>query len=120
MKTAAVFALRVLVLTLALIIVFIIATNVVGMAPAPSPSAQPPSTPTDQAQQAASLLRPLLVYAFLVSLVAAWIIQRSRWRGLKLIATHLGDSVLRHTLRRNRGMGASCGRESRSYKILIS
>jgi len=86
MKGAAVFALRVLVLTLALIIVFIIATNAVGMAPAPSPSAQPASTPADQAQQAASLLRPLLIYTFLVSLVTAWIIQNSRWRGLKLIA----------------------------------
>ena len=86
MKGAAVFALRVLVLTLALIIVFIIATNAVGMAPAPAPSAQPASTPADQAQQAASLLRPLLIYTFLVSLVTAWIIQNSRWRGLKLIA----------------------------------
>ena len=86
MKASAVFALRVLVLTLVLIIVFIIATNVVGMAPAPSPSARAAPTPTDQAQQAASLLRPLLVYTFLVSLVTAWIIQKSRWRGLKLIA----------------------------------
>ncbi len=86
MKAAAVFALRVLVLTLVLIIVFIIATNVVGMAPAPSASAQPASTSTDQAQLAASLLGPLLVYTFLVSLVTAWIIQNSRWRGLKLIA----------------------------------
>jgi hypothetical protein len=32
------------------------------------------------------LLRPLLAYTLLVSLVTAWIIQRSRWRGLKLIA----------------------------------
>jgi hypothetical protein len=86
MKTAAVFALRVLVLTLVLIIVFIIATNVVGMAPPSSPSAQAPSSPTDQAQQAASLLGPLFVYTFLLSLVTAWIIQNSRWRGLKLIA----------------------------------
>ena len=86
MKAAAVFALRVLVLTLVLIIVFIIATNVVGMEPAPSASAQPESTPAAQAQRAASLLRPLLVYTFLVALVSAWIIQRSRWRGLKLIA----------------------------------
>jgi hypothetical protein len=86
MKAAAVFALRVIVLTLVLIIVFIVATNVVGMAPATSPSAPAASTPTDQAQQAASLLGPLLVYTFLVSLVTAWIIQNSRWRGLKLIA----------------------------------
>lgn len=86
MKAAAVFALRVLVLTLVLIIVFMIATNVAGMAQVPLPSAQAPSTPTGQAQQAASLLRPLLAYTFLISLVTAWIIQRSRWRGLKLIA----------------------------------
>jgi len=76
MKAAVVFALRVLVLTLVLIIVLMIATNVAGMAQAPLPSAQ----------AAASLLRPLLAYAFLVSLVTAWIIQSSRWRGLKLIA----------------------------------
>jgi hypothetical protein len=86
MKAAAVFALRVLVLTLVLIIVFIVATNVVGMAPAPAPSAPAASTPADQAQRAASLLRPLLAYTLLISLVTAWIIQRSRWRGLKLIA----------------------------------
>jgi hypothetical protein len=86
MKAAAVFALRVLALTLVLIIVFIIAINVAGMAKAQVPSAQAAPTPTAQAQQAASLLRPLLAYTFLVSLVTAWIIQRSRWRGLKLIA----------------------------------
>jgi hypothetical protein len=86
MKVAAVFVLQVLVLAVFLIIVFMVATNVAGMAQAPSPSAQPASTPTAQAQQAASLLRPLLAYAFLISLVTAWIIQRSRWRGLKLIA----------------------------------
>ena len=86
MKAAAVFALRVLVLTLVLIIVFMIAINVASMAKAPLPSAQAESTPTGQAQQAASLLRPLLAYTFLVSLVTAWIIQSSRWRGLKLIA----------------------------------
>ena len=85
MKAAAVFALRVLVLTLVLIIVFMIAINVVGMAQAPLRSAGATSTPTAQAQQAASLLRPLLAYTFLVSLVTAWIIQSSRWRGLKLI-----------------------------------
>jgi hypothetical protein len=86
MKAAAVFVLRVLVLTVFLIIVFMVATNVAGIAQAPLPSAQTASTPTAQARQAASLLRPLLVYAFLISLVTAWIIQRSRWRGLKLIA----------------------------------
>ena len=86
MKAAAVFALRVLALTLLLIIVFMIASNLAGMAQVPLPSAQAASTPTAQAQQAASLLRPLLTYAFLVSLVTAWIIHSSRWRGLKLIA----------------------------------
>ena len=85
MKAAAVFALRVLALTLVLIIVFMIAINVTGMAQAPLPSAQAASTPAAQAQQAASLLRPLLAYTLLVSLVTAWIIQSSRWRGLKLI-----------------------------------
>ena len=86
MKAAAVFALRVLALTLVLIIVFTIAINVSGMAQAPSPSAQAASTPAAQAQPAASLLGPLLAYTFLVSLVTAWIIQKSRWHGLKLIA----------------------------------
>jgi hypothetical protein len=86
MKAAAVFALRVLVLTLVLIVVFMIATNVAGMAQAPLPSAQAAYSPTAQAQQAASLLGPLLAYTFLISLVTAWIIERSRWRGLKLIA----------------------------------
>src|SRR5260370_13001818 len=85
MKAATVFALRVLVLTLVLIIVFMIAINLAGMAQAPLPSPQAASTPAAQAQQAASLLRPLLAYSFLVSLVTAWIIQNSRWRGLKLI-----------------------------------
>src|SRR5258707_13884120 len=85
MKAATVFAFRVLVLTLVLIIVLMIAINVAGMAQAPLPSAQAASPPAAQAQQAASLLRPLLAYTFLVSLVTAWIIQRSCWRGLKLI-----------------------------------
>jgi hypothetical protein len=86
MKAAAVFALRVLVLTLVLTIVFIIASRVSGVAQAPLPSAQAASAASAQAQQAASLLGPLLPYMFLVSLVTAWIIQSSRWRGLKLIA----------------------------------
>jgi hypothetical protein len=86
MKDAAVFAFRVLVLTLALIVVFMIATQVAGMGQAPIPSAQAASSPETQAQQAASLLGPLLAYTFLVSLVTAWIIQRSLWRGLRLIA----------------------------------
>jgi hypothetical protein len=86
MKAAAVFALRVLALTLVLIIVLTIASNVAGMAHVPLPSAQAASTPTAQAQQAAALLKSLLVYTLLVSLVVAWIIQRSCWRGLKLIA----------------------------------
>jgi len=75
MKAATVFALRVLVLTLVLIIVFMIAMNVAGMAQAPIRSPQAASSPSAQAQQAASLLRPLLAYTFLVSLVTAWIIQ---------------------------------------------
>ncbi len=86
MKTATVFALRALVLTLVLIIVFMIAVSVSGVAQAPLPSAEAAPTPAAQAQQAASLLGPLLAYTFLVSLVTAWIIQSSRWRGLKLIA----------------------------------
>jgi hypothetical protein len=86
MKAVAVFALRVLALTLVLIIVFMIAISLAGMAQVPLPSAQAASSPAAQAQQAASLLRPLLAYTFLVSLVTAWIIQSSRWRGLKLVA----------------------------------
>jgi hypothetical protein len=85
MKAAAVFALRVLVLTLVLMVVFVIAINMAGMAQTQSPSAQA-SAPTTQAEQAATLLKPLLLYTFLVSLVTAWIIHNSRWRGLKLIA----------------------------------
>ena len=54
MKAAAVFALRVLALTLVLIIVFTIASNVAGLAQVPLPSAQAASTPTAQAQPAAS------------------------------------------------------------------
>src|SRR5258708_17478686 len=86
MKTAAVFALRVLVLTLVLIIVFTIAVSVSVVAQAGFPSTQAASTPVAQAQPAAPLLGSLLAYTFLVSLVTAWIIQSSRWRGLKLIA----------------------------------
>src|SRR3984893_10512256 len=86
MKAPAVFALRVLVLTVVLIIVFMIAIDVAGMAQTPLPSAQAVSTPAAPAQPAASLIRPLLAYTFLVSLVTAWIIQASRASGLKLIA----------------------------------
>ena len=86
MKAAAVFAIRVLALTLVLTVAFIFATNAAGMAHTPLPSAQAASTPTAQAQQAASVLIPLLAYTFLISLVIARIIQSSRWRGLKLIA----------------------------------
>jgi hypothetical protein len=86
MKAAAVFTFRVLVLTLVLIVVFMIASNVAGVAQVPLPLAQAESTPTAQAQQAAALLGPLLTYTFLVSLVTAWIIQRSSRRELKLIA----------------------------------
>lgn len=108
MKAATVFALRVLVLTLLLVVVFMIASNVAGLAKALPPSIQAASHSTIQAaatqttssnpsaqaaairaaqmQQAAALLPPLLVYTLLVSLVMAWIIQRSRWRGWKLTA----------------------------------
>ncbi len=86
MKAAAVFALRIFALTLALIVVFTIASNLAGLTRIPLPSTPAASTPTAPAQQAASLLTPLLVYASLVSLVIAWIIQRSRGRGFKLIA----------------------------------
>jgi hypothetical protein len=48
-----------------------IAIHVAGMAQTPLPSAQAASTPAGQAQQATSLLRPLLAYTFLVSLVTA-------------------------------------------------
>jgi biopolymer transport protein ExbD len=69
MKAAAVFVLRALALTLVLIIVFMIASNVAGVAQVPLPSAQAASTPMAQPQPAASLLRALLTYTFLVSLV---------------------------------------------------
>ena len=52
MKAPAVFALRVLVLTLVLIIVFMIAIDVAGMAQTPLPSAQAVSTPAAPAQPA--------------------------------------------------------------------
>ncbi len=87
MKAALVFTVRVLVLTLVLMVVFTIASKVSGVAQAAYPSAQAAPTPTAPAQQAALLLGPLLAYAFLVSLVTGCVIQRSRWRGLKLIAT---------------------------------
>jgi len=86
MKAAAVFGLRVFVLTLALIIVFVIATNVAGMNRSPAGTQLTAPNRAAEAQQAAAMLPPLLVYTFLISLVMAWIIQRSRWRGWKLIA----------------------------------
>jgi hypothetical protein len=86
MKAAAVFGLRVFVLTLALIIVFVIATNVAGMNRSPAGTQLTAPNRAAEAQQAAAMLPPLVVYTFLISLVMAWIIQRSRWRGWKLIA----------------------------------
>jgi hypothetical protein len=85
MKAAAVFGLRVFVLTLALIIVFVIATNVAGINRSPAGTQLTAPNRAAEAQQAAAMLPPLLVYTFLISLVMAWIIQRSRWRGWKLI-----------------------------------
>jgi hypothetical protein len=86
MRAAAVFGLRVFVLTLALIIVFVIATNVAHMNRSPAGTQLTAPNRAAEAQQAAAMLPPLLVYTFLISLVMAWIIQRSRWRGWKLIA----------------------------------
>ena len=86
MKAAATFAFRVLVLMLALVIVFMIAINVAGMNRAPVPTPQTTAPPQATAQQAATPLPPLLAYTFLISLVFGWIIQNSRWRGLKLIS----------------------------------
>lgn len=85
MKSAALFALRLVVLTVVLIIIFMIAMKVsmTGMPASPQLSAP---TPQSQAQQAAATLPPLLAYTFLISLVTAWILQNARWRGLKLIA----------------------------------
>ena len=54
MKVAGVFALRILALTPVLIFVFTIASNETGLAQVPLPSAQAASTPTAQAQPAAS------------------------------------------------------------------
>ncbi len=86
MKAAAVFASRVLVLTVILILVFMIAMNVAGMNRVPAAKLTAPSQAAE-AQQAAALLPTLLAYTFLISLVMAWIIQNSRWRGVKLVAT---------------------------------
>jgi hypothetical protein len=86
MKAAAAFAFRVLVLTLALVIVFMIAINLAGITRAPATTLTAP-TQAAEAQQAAATLPPLLAYTFLISLVMTWIIQNSRWRGLKLIAS---------------------------------
>jgi hypothetical protein len=86
MKAAAVFGLRVFILTLALIIIFVIATNVAGMNRSREGTQLTVPNRAAEAQQAAAMLPPLLVYTFLISLVMAWIIQRSRWRGWKLIA----------------------------------
>jgi hypothetical protein len=88
MKTAAIFALKVVVLTLVLIIALIFAINVSGMAhnsAAAKLTALTPAEQVQQAQQAAALLPALLAYTFLISLVMARIIQNARWRGLKLI-----------------------------------
>lgn len=85
MKAAAAFALRVFVLALSLIIVFMIAINVASMNRAPAGTQLTAPNPAE-AQQAAAMLPPFLVYTFLISLVMVWIIQNSRWRGLKLIA----------------------------------
>jgi hypothetical protein len=85
MKAAAVFAFRVLALTVILILIFMLAINVAGMNGAAATKLIAP-TPAEQAQQAAATLPPVLAYTFLISLVLAWIIQNSRWRGLKLIA----------------------------------
>ena len=86
MKAAAVFGLRVFVLTLALIIVLVIATNVARMNRSPAGTQLTAPNRAAEAQQAAAMLPPLLVYTFLISLVMAWIIQRSRWHGWNLIA----------------------------------
>ena len=91
-KPAATFALRVLVLTFALIIIFMLAVSVVGMNHAPATAQttavaqQTSANSSTPAQQAAATLPPLLLYAFLISLVMVWILQNSRWRGLKLIS----------------------------------
>lgn len=82
MKAALIFASKLLVLVVALIIIFMIAINVSRLAQTPASTGM---TSAEQAQQAAALLGPLVVYTFLISLVFAWIIRNSRWRGLKLI-----------------------------------
>lgn len=77
MKPVAIFALRVVVLTISLVIVFLVGVNVAAAWARYSPQ-QPVTSPS-------AILPPLLTYAFLVSIVVAWIIQNSRWRGWKLI-----------------------------------
>jgi hypothetical protein len=90
MKTAAVFALKVVVLTFLLIIVFLIAINTSGMthnSAATKLTAPTPAEQAQQAQQAKAMLPALIAYTLLISLVMAWIIQNARWRGLKLIVS---------------------------------
>jgi hypothetical protein len=88
MKTASIFALKVVVLTFVLIIVLMIAINISGTghnSAAAKLTTSAPAEQAQQAQQAAAMLPALLAYTFLISLVMAWIIQNARWRGLKLI-----------------------------------
>src|SRR5258708_4955038 len=82
MKSATLFAFRVVLLTIAFFAAFVIAASLTGM----TQSAPSAAIAHGQAQQAADSLRPLLLYSLLVAAVFAWILTRSTWRGAKLIA----------------------------------
>ena len=81
MKAAAVFAARLALNVLVLIVSFVVASAVSGIA-----RVVPEETETAGAAQAAATLPSLVLFTSLVAAVFTWIIQRSQWRGSKLIA----------------------------------
>ena len=81
MKSAAVFLLRVVLLTIAFFVTFVVAASLTGT----TQSAPSAATAGTQAQ-AADSLRPFLLYSLLVAAVFAGILARSAWRGAQLIA----------------------------------
>src|SRR5258708_32267927 len=82
MKSATLFAFRVVLLTIAFFAAFVIAATLTGM----TQSAPSAATSQGQAQQAADSLRPLLLYSLLVAAVFAWVPTRPAWRGAKRIS----------------------------------
>jgi hypothetical protein len=80
MKSAAVFLLRVVLLTIAFFVTFVVAASLTGT------TQSAPSAATAGTQAQAADLRPFLLYSLLVAAVFAWILTRSAWRGAQLIA----------------------------------